>query len=192
MTTTVTFRAQEDADTGFLRRLFAAVLEPVLGLQAWPERERELLLRMQYDARERDWRERYPPGLLEIIEAGGAPAGRIRLSRPLADGSRRVVDLAIAPEYRCRGLATAALTRCEGALSLTVARTNLSAQRLYARLGFTVQGGDDLDFFLYRPGTGRSCAAGLDAAQDDVLVPASRKVTPSAGEASSAAPLAAR
>lgn len=166
MTTTVTFRAQEEADTAFLGRLLAAVLEPALGLRAWPERERTSLLRMQYDARERDWQERYPPGLLEIIEVDGVPAGRIRLSRPLADGSRRVVDLAIAPEYRRRGLATAALTRHEDALSLNVARTNIPAQRLYARLGFTVRGGDELDLFLHRPGPGRSGAADLDGAPD--------------------------
>ncbi|MFF3687293.1 GNAT family N-acetyltransferase [Streptomyces sp. NPDC002187] len=82
---------------------------------------------------------------------GSAPAGRIRLSRPQADGSRRVVDLSIAPEYRRRGVATEALNRCEGALSLSVTRTNLTAQRLYARPGFTLRGSDELDLFLHRP-----------------------------------------
>ncbi|MFD4139002.1 GNAT family N-acetyltransferase [Streptomyces sp. NPDC058572] len=107
--------------------------------------------RLQYDARERDWMQRWPPGRPEIIEVDGAPAGRIRLSRPQADGSRRVVDLAIAPEYRRRGVATEALNRCEGALSLSVTRTNLPAQRLYARPGFTLRGSDELDLFLHRP-----------------------------------------
>ncbi|MER7807396.1 GNAT family N-acetyltransferase [Streptomyces sp900116325] len=151
MTTTITLRAQEEADAPFLRRLLAAGLESSLGLHVWPERERELMLCRQYDARERDWLVRYPPGRLEIIEVNGAPAGRIRLSRPEPDGSRRVVDLAIALEYRRRGVATAALTRCEGALSLQVARSNLPAQRLYARLGFVVQDGDELNLLLRRP-----------------------------------------
>nr|WTB33309.1 GNAT family N-acetyltransferase [Streptomyces sp. NBC_00830] len=151
MTTTITFRAQEEADAPFLRRLFAAGLESSLGLNAWPERERELMLCWQYDARERDWLERYPSGQLEIIEVDGAPAGRIRLSRPEPDGSRRVVDLAIAPEYRRHGVATEALTCCEGALTLHVARTNLPARRLYARLGFIVQDGDEMNLLLRRP-----------------------------------------
>ncbi|WP_055489140.1 GNAT family N-acetyltransferase [Streptomyces sp. TP-A0356] len=151
MTTTVTFRTQKDSDTDFLRRLFATVLDATLGLGAWPERERECLLRLQYDARERDWRERHPPGQLDIIEADGVPAGRIRLSQPGDDGSCRVVDLAVAPEFRRRGLATAALMRHRGALRLSVARTNLPGQRIYTRLGFTPYGGDELDLHLHRP-----------------------------------------
>ncbi|WP_442812645.1 GNAT family N-acetyltransferase [Streptomyces sp. NBC_01210] len=84
-------------------------------MHAWPEREREFLLCRQFDARERDWLQRYPPGRLEIIEVevDGAPAGRIRLSRGRPwTRSRRVVDLAVAREYRRRGVATEALTRC--------------------------------------------------------------------------------
>ncbi|MQY09986.1 hypothetical protein SRB5_00900 [Streptomyces sp. RB5] len=156
MTPAVTFREQEPGDTGFLQRLFAAGLESSLGLHAWPERERAFVVGMQYEARERDWAQRCPPGRLEIIEVDGAPAGRLRLSRPDTDGTRRVIDLAIAPEHRQRGLATRALTRCTGPLSLNVARTNLPAQRLYTRLGFRPRGGDELDLFLHRQADWRS------------------------------------
>ncbi|MEV6026342.1 GNAT family N-acetyltransferase [Streptomyces sp. NPDC052036] len=151
MTTTITFRVQEDADNEFLRRLFAAVLDAALGLHAWPERERECMLRLQYDARERDWGKRHPPGRLEIIEADGVPAGRIRLSQPEADASRRVVDLAVLPGFRRRGLASAALVRHGEEFRLNVSRTNLPAQRLYDRNGFAPHGGDALDLYLHRP-----------------------------------------
>ena len=78
-------------------------------------------------------------------------ACRLRLSRPDVVGCRRVVDLAVAPEYRRRGIATAVLNRCPGPLALRVARGNLPARRLYDRLGFTVREADALDLFLHRP-----------------------------------------
>ena len=65
-----------------------------------------------------------------------------------------MVDLAVAPEYRRRGIATAVLNRCPGPLALRVARGNLPARRLYDRLGFTVREADALDLFLHRPQTG--------------------------------------
>jgi GNAT superfamily N-acetyltransferase len=146
----ITFRAQEAGDTGFLRRLLADTLDATLGLAHWPTAERELILNLQFEARERDWQDRYPPGRLEIIEVDGAPAGRIRLSRSAEDGSRYLVDLAVASPYRRRGLATAALSRCQEALTLHVSRANLPAQRLYAGLGFRMIGGDQTDLLLRR------------------------------------------
>lgn len=144
-------RPQEGTDDAFLRRLFAAGLDASLGLHLWPEPQRELMLRWQYEARERDWNERYPPGSLEVIEVDGVPAGRIRLSRPDLDDCRQVVDLAVAPEYRRRGVATAALARCPGPLALRVARDNLPARRLYDRLGFTLRDADALHLSLRGP-----------------------------------------
>ncbi|MGW2554069.1 GNAT family N-acetyltransferase [Streptomyces sp. NPDC001635] len=151
MISPITYRAQDESDAAFLRRLFAGVLDATLGLEAWPEREREFTLRLQYDARERGWAERHPPGQLDIIEVDGVRAGRIRLSQPEAEASRRVVDLAVLPEFRRRGLASAALTRHRAALHLNVSRTNLPAQQLYGRNGFTLYGGDELDLYLHRP-----------------------------------------
>ncbi|TFV34043.1 hypothetical protein E4K10_43800 [Streptomyces sp. T1317-0309] len=111
MISPITYRAQDESDAAFLRRLFAGVLDATLGLEAWPEREREFTLRLQYDARERGWAERHPPGQLDIIEVDGVRAGRIRLSQRGGRGIPPRRRPRRPPEFRRRGLASAALTR---------------------------------------------------------------------------------
>lgn len=159
MTTVITLREQGEQDACFLRGLFAAGLDESLGLSAWPPRERETLLRLQYDARERDWLRHRPPERLLVIEADGDPAGRIWLCPPDTDGSRWVTDLAVAPRHRGRGVATAALTALRGPLRLSVSRGNLPALRLYHRLGFVRCGGTGTDLLLHRPAAVRSAGS---------------------------------
>jgi ribosomal protein S18 acetylase RimI-like enzyme len=148
--TAVRLRDQVAQDEVFLRDLFATTMEDALGLRAWPAREREALVAWQYEARRRDWREQWPDSSPLIVEADGHRAGRIWITGYAADGSRRVLDLAVAPQYRRRGVAGRALDLCEGPLHLNVARSNLLALRLYQRLGFVSCGGDQLDLFLHR------------------------------------------
>jgi ribosomal protein S18 acetylase RimI-like enzyme len=110
----------------------------------------EDLLRMQDRARVATYAEAYPGADDCLITVSDEPAGRVLVSR--SELENRIVDIAILPPYRDRGLGTQVLRSLidearESAkpLRLTVATDNTAAIRLYLRLGFEVSGADAMN-----------------------------------------------
>ena len=66
------------------------------------------------------------------------------VTRTVAPGEHEVLNMAVAPVFRRRGVATVllknALSRLEGALFLEVRESNQAARLLYRRLGFSEAG----------------------------------------------------
>src|SRR6185437_16635571 len=86
------------------------------------------------------YREHYASAAFDVIEVDGEPAGRLYVAR--WDHDIRIIDIALLPEYRGRGIGTALLREllAEAAadgkrLSIHVELNN-PARRLYERLGF--------------------------------------------------------
>lgn len=84
----------------------------------------------------------------------GEPAGRLYVDRP--PGELRVMDVALLPEFRGRGVGTELLRRvlAEGAatarpVTIHVERLN-PARRLYARLGFVAEDAGGPVYLLMR------------------------------------------
>ena len=95
---------------------------------------------MQFDAQHAHYQEHYPGAAFDVILVDGQPAGRLYVARE--DDEIRIVDIALLPEYRNRGIGTRLLRglQSEAAaagkpLSIHVERFN-PALRLYERLGF--------------------------------------------------------
>ena len=128
-------RAQDEA---FLFALFCATREAEVA--ALPKPQRESLLRFQYQAQSRDYAARFPHSEHSIVEFCGQAAGRLLLNREA--GELRVVDIAIAPEMRRRGIASAVLKSLIAEAEATGMTLRLSvwhsnpALALYQRLGF--------------------------------------------------------
>ncbi len=139
-------RAATHADEPYLRALFESSRS--LGVQALAALPG--LLDLQYDAQRRA-HAAYPSTLDEIVVVDGSLAGRLLTSRTV--DSCHVVDVAISPEHRGRGIATSLLDRllASGPVSLRVAIDN-PARRLYARLGFTEGSATATDLSLHHPG----------------------------------------
>ena len=80
---------------------------------------------------------------VQVALAGGRVAGFL-VCRDTAPGEAEVLNLAVAPEYRRRGIASALLAtareRHPGELFLEVRESNAPAQALYGKLGFTIAG----------------------------------------------------
>jgi ribosomal protein S18 acetylase RimI-like enzyme len=95
---------------------------------------------MQSDAQRKYYGEVYPSADYLIVLADGAPAGRLYVAR-LAD-EIRLIDVAVLPEYRGRGIGTALISEvlAEARRSGRVVRIHVEifnrAMRLYERLGF--------------------------------------------------------
>ena len=99
------------------------------------------LMRFQFQAQQLSYRTRFPDARFDIVELDRVPIGRIVVDRP--GGVLHIVDQALAPPLRNRGLGTtimkALMDEAAGnalPVRLMVASSNASAIRLYRRLGF--------------------------------------------------------
>jgi GNAT superfamily N-acetyltransferase len=136
------------ADAPFVRALYAICRADEVSAWGWPAAEGRAFLEQQARAREAAYARQYPDAADEIVEVDGTTAGRRLVHTDLA--LIQLIDLALLPVHRGRGIGTAlvqdlvALAKARACpLRLQVARDN-PAQRLYARLGLAVVGGDDL------------------------------------------------
>jgi ribosomal protein S18 acetylase RimI-like enzyme len=150
----VTLRPATAADEAFLRALHATTRDDLTGL-AWDAATRNALLRLQFDAQDRSWRQAHPAADFDVALVDGEPVGRLVVDR---DGAEvHVVDITVSPEQRGRGIASELLGRVVGEahaggrpVLLHVDRGNVVARRLYERLGFTTVDEDDFRLRMRR------------------------------------------
>lgn len=159
-------RDASGGDEPWLRALFAACQPVGAALAVLPDDLGDRLLKMQYDARQEQYRLLWPQAVQRVIHVqalgqpgvepdGAAPdalAHRRAVGALWADDSAQgmqVLDIAVLPAWRGKGIAT----RCLQDLLATAARRQLPvrlqvaldnpARRLYERLGFVATGVDD-------------------------------------------------
>lgn len=106
----------------------------------WSEAQRDEFIRSQYGAEDRYWRDQRPTARFDLILIDDDPAGRIYVDR--RDSEIRIIDIALLPTFRGRGVGTAlVLDLLEEAnaggipVTIHVAQGN-GARTLYDRLGF--------------------------------------------------------
>jgi ribosomal protein S18 acetylase RimI-like enzyme len=133
-------RAERDEDQDFRYRLFCDSRQQEFALLLAPP-DFERIMRFQFRAQTAGYRTEFPAARFDIIELAGRPIGRIVVDRP--GGMLHIVDQAIVPEWRNRGIGTAimrALMDEAGAaglpVRLEVSSANDPSFRLYERLGF--------------------------------------------------------
>lgn len=142
----LTETAADDQATRF--ELYAEVRAEELGIAGWEPSQRTQLLRLQFEAQRRGYRDAFPAAAERLIWYDGAPAGWVIVDR---SGLRlHCIDIGIRSGVRGRGLGTRVLRALQEEaaagdrpLALTVLRTNVRALALYARLGFREVGGND-------------------------------------------------
>ena len=136
----ISFRPETDDDLEFTARLYASTREEELRPVPWPDEQKAAFLRQQFDAQRLHYRTHYDHAEYSIILSDGQPIGRLYLNR--LPGDIRVVDIALVPEYRGRGIGARLMQNIldaaadEGkSVSIHVEIEN-PAMRLYERLGF--------------------------------------------------------
>lgn len=132
----------EAGDDALLCRVYGSTRSEELALTDWDDEQKDAFVRMQFDAQTAWWAERYTEVSYDVVLVGGEPAGRLYVARWREE--IRIVDIALLPEYRGRGVGTALLRSVleEGRASakpvtIHVERFN-RALTLYRRLGFEV------------------------------------------------------
>ncbi len=136
----VSLRTAGTADFPFLEKVYAALREEELSATDWTAEAKADFCHMQHVAQDTHYRQFYPTARFFVIEDHGAAIGRLYLdhwSREI-----RIMDIALLPEYRGRGIGTHLLSglmkeaaAAEKTLSIHVERFNPALQ-LYLRLGF--------------------------------------------------------
>ena len=135
-----TLRAAGAADGEFLFQVYSGTRLEELAATGWDSAQQEAFLRMQFAAQNSHYRRYFPAARFEIVQAGGIDVGRFYVDR--GDCDIRLLDIALLPEYRRRGLGGALLrallveaAASKRTVSIHVERNN-PALKLYLRLGF--------------------------------------------------------
>lgn len=137
---TYNLRPTEATDEGVLLQIYASTRTEEMALVSWTDEQKDAFLRMQFDAQTKHYLTYYPSAHYYIILQDGKSIGRLILES--AESSLLIMDIALLPEYRNRGMGTAILhdlmkkARQDNIpLVLRVEFFN-PAIRLYTRLGF--------------------------------------------------------
>jgi ribosomal protein S18 acetylase RimI-like enzyme len=127
-------------DEPFLRAVYGSTRAEELARVPWSDEQKRAFIGMQFAAQDADYRRNYPDAQYSIVEVKGVGAGRLYVDR--AKSEIRILDIALLPEHRGRGVGTKLLrglqdeARSAGKpLTIHVERFN-PALRLYHRLGF--------------------------------------------------------
>jgi ribosomal protein S18 acetylase RimI-like enzyme len=147
----LTLRPATDGDREFLVGVYASTRLAELAVTGWSGAEIDAFLRMQFDHQDRHYAVAFAEAERSVIEVDGRPAGRLYVDR--RPDEIRVVDIALLPEFRGRGVGGSLLGELAEEASASgrpirihVEREN-PAMSLYLRLGF-VQVDDEGEYLL--------------------------------------------
>ncbi len=138
----LTLRPAEPADRDLLFRIYASTREQEMALVDWGEAQKAAFLVQQFTAQDTYYRtqDEYAGAVYNLILLDGEPIGRLYLHRRPKE--IRVMDIALLPPFRNRGLGSALLRDLQSeaaatgrVVSIHVEQFN-PARHLYTRLGF--------------------------------------------------------
>ena len=137
----------EPADEMFLETVYAETRREELAIFNWSREQEDAFFKMQFRLQNQAYEMRFPDADCRIIELKNLPIGSLIVER---DREIRLINIALLPEFRSRGVGTFLLkqlqTEAEATnkpVTLSVLKTNYRAVDLYNRRGFAVTGSDE-------------------------------------------------
>lgn len=129
-----------DHDLPFLFELYASTRADEMALVNWSDLEKHQFLTMQFHAQHTYYMEHYQEATFDLMLWQGEPIGRLYVEEWPAE--LRIIDIALLPPYRNRGVGEYFLKKlmqrasaAHKGVSIHV-ETNNPAMRLYKRLHF--------------------------------------------------------
>jgi len=140
-------------DEPFLYDLYFAVRGPEFAQAPVSEAQRVALLEMQFRAQMSAYAAMYPNTCYHIVLLDSRPIGRLWVARQ--DEAYHLVDIAIHPNIRSKGIGTALVQRLQAdaqqaklPIQSIVFRFNPASMRFHQRLGFRVVREDVMNFYM--------------------------------------------
>lgn len=133
-------RPIKSSDLPFLSKLYASTREEELAVLDWSDEQKAAFLQMQFEAQHQFYQEQFPNSAFDVISLNGKPIGRLYVDH--REDEIRIVDIALLPRYRQRGVGSHYLHRILGEgetaqlpVKIHVEHNNPALQ-LYIKLGF--------------------------------------------------------
>ena len=152
-TESLALRTIGSEDEAVFLELFSVVRSAELHLGTLDIAARAPLLRAQFEAQRRGYREQYPHADERLILRDGVPIGWVIVDRSGTD--LRGIDIALRPDAQGNGLGTAIIQSLQReaadtgrSMVISVQRFNSRALDLYRRLGFWPTGETDVHITL--------------------------------------------
>lgn len=145
----VSLRPRREDDLAFLARLYGSTRADEMAQLSWSMEEKNAFLTMQFEAQTRHYDEHFADAEFLLIERDNEPIGRLYLQR--REDEIRIVDIALLPDHRQRGIGGRLLRRVleEAADSGRVVRIHVECNNpalgMYEHLGFRLV--DDLGVY---------------------------------------------
>ena len=140
-------------DEKFLAEVYFSAKSDEFSALGWGAEQLEQLLAMQYNIQKQAYRLQFPEAENLIIWLEKEKIGRLVVNRSTIN--LRLVDISLLPRFRGLGTGAKIITDLQSEageknlpLTLTVARNNPSAFRLYQKLGFQMTGADEMYFSM--------------------------------------------
>jgi ribosomal protein S18 acetylase RimI-like enzyme len=136
----LTFRPITDADQPFLKQVYASTRLEELAIVPWSEEQLQAFLEFQFNAQHTFYQNNFKQAHYWVIEQADVPVGRLYLDRRADEIC--IIDIALLPAYRDRGVGTAVLNTilAEAQAKNQPVRIHVEpnnrALNLYHRLGF--------------------------------------------------------
>jgi len=145
-------RTIRSEDEEFLLAVYSSTRSDEMRLVDWNEDQKEAFLRMQFNAQHQYYIENYPGAEFQIILLEDQPIGRLYIHR--RENEIRIMDIALLPEHRGKGIGSSLLNRIlseaeNHQLSVTVHVERFNpALCLYERLGFSLAEDRGVYYFM--------------------------------------------
>lgn len=136
----VALRSAGPGDYEFLSRVYASTRAAELAPVPWSHEQKQAFLAQQFDAQAAHYAAHFADASFDVVVVDGERAGRLIVAR--RQDELKLIDIALLPEYRGRGIGTRLMAPLlaeadERGVNVTihVERGN-RARTLYERLGF--------------------------------------------------------
>ena len=139
----LTFRAIAESDLPFLARVYSSTRAEELAITTLTDVQKAAFLEAQFRLQHAHYQKYYPEADWLIVSHRGDDVGRLYVER--WPSQHRIIDIALLPEHRGKGLGELLLrdlmdeaAACGKDVSIHVEKYN-PAMRLYRRLGFVTE-----------------------------------------------------